>query len=85
MKDVQGWLSPADSWKNYHDARETRRRGTSEWFIRGTTFSEWKTSDSGSLLWVYGKRPLLLSLHALAETDALLLTADSGKGILWYV
>jgi hypothetical protein len=26
------------------------------WFIQGDTFSEWKASGVGSVLWVHGKR-----------------------------
>ena len=79
MKDVQGWLSPADSWKNYHVACELRHRGTSEWFIQGTTFSEWK-SNSGSLLWVCGKRPLLPSLMLSQRLIVFFLTSGRWKG-----
>ena len=69
MKDVQDWLSPADYWENYLVAHESRHKGTLEWFVQDTTFNEWKTSNSGSILWVHGKRPLLPSLYGLAETD----------------
>ena len=57
QKDIFGWLSPPDPWKNHHAACESRHRGTAEWFIKGNTFSEWRTSKiPGSLLWVHGKR-----------------------------
>ncbi|KAN0105744.1 hypothetical protein V8E52_010703 [Russula decolorans] len=56
QKDLFGWLSPPDPWKNHHAACISRHRGTAEWFIQGNTFSEWRTSEvPGSLLWVHGK------------------------------
>ena len=33
QKDIFGWLSPPDPWKNHHTACESRHRGTAEWFI----------------------------------------------------
>jgi hypothetical protein len=62
QKDIFGWLSPPDPWKNHHAACKLRHHGTAEWFIHGNTFPEWKTSEvPSSLLWVYGKRRLILS------------------------
>ena len=55
------WLTPPDPWKNHYAACKLRHPGTAEWFIHGDTFLEWKTSEvPGSLLWVHGKRLLLL-------------------------
>jgi hypothetical protein len=68
QKDIFGWLSPPDPWKNHHAACKSRHPGTVEWFIQGNTFSEWKTSEvPGSLLWVHGKRlltPQLLRINS---------------------
>jgi len=51
QKDIFGWLSAPDPWKNHHAACESRHYGTAEWFIHGDTFSEWRTSEvPGSLL-----------------------------------
>ena len=68
QKDIFGWLSAPDPWKNHHTACESRHSGTAEWFIQSNTFSEWRTSEvPGSLLWVHGKRllnnPQLLQFH----------------------
>ena len=69
QKDIFGWLSPPDPWKNHHSACESRHRGTAEWFIQGNTFTEWRTSkDPGSLLWVHGKRLLFSGFYGSAET-----------------
>src|SRR6266705_2018057 len=69
QKDIFGWLSPPDPWKNHHAACESRHRGTAEWFIQGNTFSEWRTSEvPGSLLWVHGKRLLIHSFCDSTET-----------------
>jgi hypothetical protein len=59
QKDIFGWLSPPDPWKNHHAACESRHHGTAEWFLHGDTFQKWRTSEvPGSLLWVHGKRLL---------------------------
>jgi hypothetical protein len=70
QKDIFGWLSPPDPWKNHHAACKSRHRGTAEWFIHGNTFLEWRTSEvPGSLLWVHGKRLLIPSLCGSTETE----------------
>jgi hypothetical protein len=68
-RDVTSWLLPANPWKDYRIAHESRHIGTAEWFIQGNTFLEWKNSDQGALLWIHGKRPLLPNLCAFAEID----------------
>ncbi|KAF8468611.1 hypothetical protein DFH94DRAFT_847987 [Russula ochroleuca] len=55
QKHLQRWLSPPDPWKNHNIACESHHLGTATWFIQGNTFSEWKASDLGSLLWIHGK------------------------------
>jgi hypothetical protein len=69
QKDIFGWLSPPDPWKNHYAACESRHRGTAEWFLHGNTFPEWRTSEvPGSLLWVHGKRVLIPSFCGSTET-----------------
>jgi hypothetical protein len=68
QKDIFGWLSPPDPWKNHHAACESRHRGTAEWFLHGNTFPEWRTSEvPGSLLWVHGKRLLISNFCGSTE------------------
>jgi hypothetical protein len=69
QKAVRGWLSPPDPWKNHHIACESRHEVTATWFVQGETFSQWKSSEPGSLLWIHGKRQSLDSRYAFAETD----------------
>jgi hypothetical protein len=88
QKDIFGWLSPPDPWKNHHAACELRHRGTAEWFIHGNTFPEWRTSEvPGSLLWVYGKRLLIPSFCDSTETNLFIFgfAAGAGKSVFWYV
>ncbi|KAH9169627.1 hypothetical protein EDB89DRAFT_1908396 [Lactarius sanguifluus] len=47
------WQSPSDPSINHVIASDRQHEGTTEWFCKGITFEEWKTS--GSLLWVHGK------------------------------
>ncbi|KAH9983483.1 hypothetical protein BJV74DRAFT_618971 [Russula compacta] len=61
QQDLQSWLSPPDPWKNHNIARETSHSGTADWFVHGDTFSEWKRSGPGSLLWIHGKRMLFIT------------------------
>jgi hypothetical protein len=70
QKDIFGWLSPPDPWKNHHAACDSRHRGTAEWFIHGNTLPEWRTSEvPGSLLWVHGKRLSIPSFCGSTETN----------------
>ena len=60
-QEVVEWLSPPDPSVNYYAARDTHHRGTAAWFIEGNTFRNWK--ESGSLLWIHGKRTFPRSLR----------------------
>ena len=51
------WLSPPDPSINHDTACKTQHTGTARWFIRGSTFRDWK--EKGSLLWIRGNRTLL--------------------------
>ena len=53
-KDVRSWLSPPDPSTNHNIARRDHLDGTTSWFTQSRTFEEWK--DTGSLLWIHGKR-----------------------------
>jgi hypothetical protein len=86
QQDILRWLSPPDPWKNHHIACESRHGESAAWFVQGNTFSEWKASEApNSLLWVYGKRPLILSSYAFPETEVFLFVAGAGKSVFWCV
>jgi len=53
-QEAVDWLSPPDPSVNYYTARDTHHKGTTTWFIESSTFRGWK--ESGSLLWIHGKR-----------------------------
>ena len=73
QQNIFGWLSPPDPWKNHHIACKSRQRGSAAWFIQGSTFLEWKASETQSPhLWVHGKRPLMPSSDVLVEPDYIL-------------
>ena len=61
-QDILKWFSPPDPSTNYNIACETQSEGTATWFLEGTKFKKWLLSDS--LLWIHGKRKLLLSFPA---------------------
>jgi hypothetical protein len=53
------WLSPSDPSTNHNVACKAHHNGTAQWFIQGRIFNQWKST--GSLLWIRGKRVLLLA------------------------
>ena len=63
QRDVYAWLSPPDPSTNHNIACEASHSGTAQWFIKGSTFDDWKTS--GSLLWIHGMRsfPVITCLY----------------------
>lgn len=54
------WLSPPDPSTNHNIACSVHHDDTSEWFFRGSVFSQWKAT--GSFLWLHGKRTFILAL-----------------------
>lgn len=55
------WLSAPDPFTNHNTARKVHHRDTSRWFFQGGIFNQWRSS--GSLLWIHGKRLLLLTFN----------------------
>ena len=58
-QDILKWFSPPDPSINYNTACEAQSEGTAAWFFRRTKFKDWMST--GSLMWIHGKRELLLS------------------------
>jgi hypothetical protein len=85
QKAIKGWLSPPDPLKNHRLACASRHEATATWFVQGDMFSEWKSSQRSSLLWIHGKRQSLLGRYAFIKTDEYLLIAGAGKSVFWYV
>ena len=83
QRDVYTWLSPPDPSTNHNIACEAHHNGTAQWFIQGSTFSEWKAL--GSLLWIHGMRSFLVHYVYLLLILISRFIAGSGKSILWYV
>ena len=48
------WLSPPDPSINHNIASKAHHKGTAEWLLQGSIFSQWKST--GSFLWMHGKR-----------------------------
>ena len=61
-QDIHKWFSPPDPSTNYNIACEAHYKGTAAWFFQGKKFKDWMSI--GSLLWIHGKRKLLLSFAA---------------------
>ena len=51
------WLSPPDPSINHNIASKAHHNGTGQWFLQGSIFSKWKSTDP--FLWMHGKRVLL--------------------------
>ena len=79
QKYLQRWLLSPDPWKNHNTACESHHRGTAAWFIQGNAFSEWKASDSGTLLWIHGKRLLRVNSCASVKSDSMSFRSRCGK------
>ena len=63
-QDLRRWLSPPDPSTNHNFACNAHHKGTATWFFEGTTYKEWKSTGSESLLWIHGKREPLC--HSVA-------------------
>ena len=68
-QELRNWLSPPDPSVNYNTASDAHHEGTALWFIQGDTFKDW--IESGSLLWLYGKRTFI-SFRGFAFANRLL-------------
>jgi hypothetical protein len=55
-QDLRRWLSPPDPSTNQNIACNAHHEGTATWFFERSTYKEWKSTSSESLLWVHGKR-----------------------------
>ena len=55
-QDLRRWLSPPDPSTNHNIAYSAHHKGTATWFFEGTSYNEWKSTGSESLLWIHGKR-----------------------------
>ena len=77
------WLSPPDPSLNHNSACDARQEGASSWFLQSSTFEEW--NSEGSLLWIYGKRISVLPPSRIDCSRFPVLTAGSGKSVLWFV
>jgi len=53
------WLSPPEPSINHNIACKAHHDGTAQWFLQGSTFNQWKSTDP--FLWIRGKRALLLA------------------------
>jgi hypothetical protein len=53
------WLSPPEPSINHNIACKAHHDGTAQWFLQGSTFKQWKSTDP--FLWIRGKRALLLA------------------------
>jgi hypothetical protein len=81
-ESIHKWLSPPDPSTNHNIACGTHLKKTASWFFQGSIFQEWKST--GSLLWIHGKR-LSCPLSDLTSSNTVLMVADSGKSVLWFV
>jgi len=51
-ESIHKWLSPPEQYTNHHIARSSRHKGTTDWFLQGSIYREWK--EEASLLWIHG-------------------------------
>jgi hypothetical protein len=69
--DIHKWLSPPDPSTNHNIACGTHYKKVATWFFQGSMFREWKSSASGSFLWIHGKRAPCPNFHPIIPDDIL--------------
>ena len=77
------WLSPPDPSINHNIASKAHHNGTAQCFFQGRMFDQWKSDDP--LLWIHGKRALLLTFVERQSLICSVSIAGSGKSVLWFV
>ena len=80
---LRSWLSPADPSTNHIIARKAQHDGTAVWLFQGRIIAEWKST--GSLLWIHGKRAFPLLSLASDPLCTHIISAGSGKSVIWFV
>ena len=76
------WLAAPDPSSNHNDACRKRQATTGEWFINGEEFRQWK-SGLNSFIWLHGIRRFYLWHVIFTTAPDWVLTAGSGKSVLW--
>ena len=66
-KDLRKWIAPPDPSVNLNTASDAHHEGTAEWCTKGDTVATWK--ESGSLLWIHGKRIYPITVWAYLFTN----------------
>ena len=79
-KDLRKWIAPPDPSVNFNTATDAHHEGTAAWCTKGDTVLTWK--ESGSLLWIHGKRIYPITIRAIFSLTTPSLIAGSGKSIL---
>ncbi|KAH9028671.1 hypothetical protein EDB85DRAFT_1867732, partial [Lactarius pseudohatsudake] len=76
------WVTPPDPSANHNIACDIHHKGTAEWFYRGSTFAEWKST--GSLLWIYGKPGSGKSILCSTIIQDIVTLRESGSAFMAY-
>jgi hypothetical protein len=72
-----GHSSPTKNGKRNELVWKAHHTGTSAWFFEGSALAEWK--ESGSLLWIHGKRRFSLLLECARINGFLIVQPGQGK------
>ena len=71
------WISPIPYEDDHNTACDGHTSGTGEWLLEHQTYSNWKTSKGGTILWLNGMRekpiPNLLCCVLMRQTKQLVL------------
>ena len=62
-QELRTWVCPPDPSTNHNIACGASHKQMAEWFFEGNKIKEWKST--GSLLWIHGKRMLVLPLTVI--------------------
>jgi len=76
------WLSPPDPSINHNIACKAHHNGTAEWFLQGSIFDQWKSTDP--LLWIHGKPGSGKSVVCSSIIQDVMGLRDTGKASMAY-
>ncbi|KAH9019610.1 hypothetical protein EDB84DRAFT_612147 [Lactarius hengduanensis] len=80
----RGWLTPPDPSTNHTNACSTLHDCTAAWVFDDDMFTEWESSQSGSLLWIHGKAGSGKSILCSAIVQHLITLRDAGSASVAY-
>ncbi|KAH9052799.1 hypothetical protein EDB87DRAFT_1691449 [Lactarius vividus] len=83
-KLLRAWLSPVDPSTNHVIAQKAQHKGTTVWFFQGNIFIEWKSTGTGTLLWIHGKPGSGKSVICSSVIQDIMAVCKAGSALMAY-